>query len=259
MLRIARRRLPRLAALFGPVRLARSPDRGHAGRGDGAHRPDHEPAGGLRRDPRARARVVVRPDLQRPGAGALARRGVRLLRRGGRGRPAAALVPPAGPRGAPRHARHGVLPAPSLQRLRRDLLRGRVPARRAAQAHGPAPCSTPRCATTRSRTATAGRPPPSSAPRWTPRRRCRSTTSGAATGSPERRLTCAATSVRPAAVATQISRPEDDEAGAAEAAERRRRHRSSRRERERHEPVARRRRSSSPPTAGRRPRRSRRR
>ena len=43
----------------------------------------------LRRHPRARARVVVRADLGRPGAGAVARRGVRVVRRGGRRRAAA--------------------------------------------------------------------------------------------------------------------------------------------------------------------------
>ena len=55
--------------------------------------------------------------------------------------------------------------------LRRRLLRGRVPARPAEQPHGPRARSAPRCATTRSPTATAGRPPPGSAPRWTPPRR----------------------------------------------------------------------------------------
>ena len=54
-----------------------------------------------------------------------------------------------------------------------DLLR--APHRRAR-------ASTRRCATTRSRTATAGRRRRRSGRRWTPPRRCRSTTSGAATG-----------------------------------------------------------------------------
>ena len=108
-------RAPAAAAAGGAVRtvrLARSADRRHARRRDGAHRPDHDAAGRLHRDPRAGARVVVRADLRRPGGGALARRGVRLLRRGGRGRAAAAVVPPAASRRSPRHARHGVLPQP---------------------------------------------------------------------------------------------------------------------------------------------------
>ena len=101
----------------------------------------------------------------------MARRGVRLLRRGGGRRAGPAVVPAARARRAPRHARHRVLPRAPLPRLRRRLLRGRLPARPAARAGWAARGSTRRCATTRSPTATAGRRRRSSAPRWTPPRR----------------------------------------------------------------------------------------
>ncbi len=81
-----------------PLRLAGPADLRHRGRLDGAHGLHHDRAPGLRGHARARARVVVRADRRRPGAGAVARRGVRLLRRGGGGRAALRVVQAARPR-----------------------------------------------------------------------------------------------------------------------------------------------------------------
>ena len=122
---------------------------------------------------------------QRPGAGAVARRGVRLLRRGGGGRPAASrgARAPARGRASSRAARRGSARTTSTAT---GSSTPRAPACSTCCASGwAAPASARRCARTPTPTATAGRPGRSSARRWTPPRRSRSATSGAATASAE--------------------------------------------------------------------------
>ena len=71
---------------------------------------------------------------------------------------------PARPQDRDRHARRRVVPRARLPGLRARLRRGRLPARRAAQAHGPRPVRRRAARATPTPTATAGRRRASSAP-----------------------------------------------------------------------------------------------
>ena len=165
----------------------------------------------------------------------MARRGVRLLRRGGGGRPALRVVLAARPADAHRHARHGVVPrrttttttalvyaegACLLDVLRKRMGRARFGAR-AARVRRRQPL----------RLVDRGRVPRRDGRRLAgPARRPLAPL-------PRRLSQRRRTSVSPAGVPTQISAPIDDQPGAAERVERGRADRAAVVERERREPV----------------------